>query len=230
MLSAEQIADRLIEGHAAPQQHRLIIRPTPDLAKLRETGSASVDLRLGTWFSTMRHSKMSLLRVDDELAELGSAASLSEDQLKHVSEYVRGTISMNEANLTKTSYVPFGARFVLHPGNFVLGVTLEWIRLPNNIAGYVIGKSSWGRRGLIIATAVGVHPNFTGCLTLELTNVAEVPIAIKPGMLICQLFLHEVGETAIPERRSSYSCIRRPALRGLRLDEFARRLSSGGGT
>ena len=173
----------------------------------------------------MRHSKMSLLRVDDELAQLASEASLSAEQLEHVGEYVRGTISMNEANLTKTSYVPFGARFVLHPGNFVLGVTLEWIRFPNNIAGYVIGKSSWGRRGLIIATAVGVHPNFAGCLTLELTNVAEVPIAIKPGMSICQLFLHEVADTIEPKTRSAYSFTRKPALRGLRLDDFAKRLS-----
>src|SRR5438477_9654753 len=149
MLSASQIADRLAAPADTPANNRLIIRPTPDLDGLRESGSASVDLRLGTWFSTMRHSKMSLLRVDDELAQLASEASLSTEQLKHVGEYVRGTISMNEANLTKTSYVPFGARFVLHPGNFVLGVTLEWIRFPNNIAGYVIGKSSWGRRGLI---------------------------------------------------------------------------------
>ena len=226
MLSATQIADRLAADDKGPED-QLIIRPTPDLSQLRESGSASVDLRLGTWFSTMRHSKMSLLRVDDELDELASTASLSQAQFKHVSEYVRGTISMNEANLTKTSYVPFGTRFVLHPGNFVLGVTLEWIRFPNNIAGYVIGKSSWGRRGLIIATAVGVHPNFTGCLTLELTNVAEVPIAIKPGMSICQLFLHEVAETTTPRIRSPYSCIRRPAIGGLRLDDFAKRLSFG---
>lgn len=228
MLSASQIAERL-EQNASPQETRLIIRPTPDTSQLRSSGSASVDLRLGTWFSTMRQSKMSLLRVGDELLELKSAAGLTDAQSKQVGEYIRGTISTNEANLTKASYVPFGERFVLHPGNFVLGVTLEWIRFPHNIAGYVIGKSSWGRRGLIIATAVGVHPNFTGCLTLELTNVAEVPIAIKPGMSICQLFLHDVAETPPPTIRSSYSCTRRPALGPLRLDDFARRLSAGPG-
>ena len=224
MLSASQIADRLDDINA-PAEKRLIIRPTPDRDKLRDSGTASVDLRLGTWFSTMRESKMSLLRVDDELAELAAEASLTEEQLKHVSTYVRGTISANEANLTRMSYVPFGERFVLHPGNFILGVTLEWIRLSQDIAGYVIGKSSWGRRGLIIATAVGVHPNFTGCLTLELTNVAEVPIAIKPGMSICQLFLHDVVGTDRPSVRSGYSCARRPALGKLRLDDFAKRLS-----
>ena len=224
MLSAAQIADRLDDTNG-PAEKRLIIRPTPDRDKLRGSGTASVDLRLGTWFSTMRESKMSLLRVDDELAELAAEASLNEEQLKHVSTYVRGTMSANEANLTRMSYVPFGERFVLHPGNFILGVTLEWIRLSHDIAGYVIGKSSWGRRGLIIATAVGVHPNFTGCLTLELTNVAEVPIAIKPGMAICQLFLHDVGGTDGPSARSGYACARRPALGKLRLDDFAKRLS-----
>jgi dCTP deaminase len=226
MFSASQIADRL-EKNDLPKLARLFIRPTPSTTQLRASGSASVDLRLGTWFSTMRQSKMSLLRVDDELSELKSAAGLNDMQFKQVGEYVRGTISTNEANLTKASYVPFGERFVLHPGNFVLGVTLEWIRFPNNIAGYVIGKSSWGRRGLIIATAVGVHPNFTGCLTLEITNVAEVPIAIKPGMSICQLFLHDVADTPPPATRSAYSCTRRPALGHLRLDDFARRLSAG---
>ncbi len=225
MLSASQIADRL-EQDSTPEQERLLIRPTPNIAQLRASGAASVDLRLGTWFSTMRQSKMSLLRVDDELLELKSAAKLTEDQAKQVGEYIRGTISTNEANLMRSSYVPFGERFVLHPGNFVLGVTLEWIRLANNIAGYVVGKSSWGRRGLIIATAVGVHPSFTGCLTLELTNLAEVPVAIKPGMPICQLFLHDVAESPAPALRSAFSCTRRPALGHVLLDDFAKRLSA----
>src|SRR5436309_13869423 len=102
--------------------------------------------------------------------------------------------SKTGAQFTRTQYVPFGSKYVLHPGGFVLGATLEWIRLPKNLGAYVIGKSSWGRRGLIIATATGVHPGFTGCLTLELTNVGEIPIKIQPGMTICQLFIHRVEE------------------------------------
>src|SRR5262245_18868742 len=94
------------------------------------------------------------------------------------------------AQLNKTHYVRFGDKYILHPGSFVFGVTLEWLRLPGDLAAYVIGRSSWGRRGLIIATATGVHPGFKGCLTLALTNVGEIPIAIKPGMETCQLFLH----------------------------------------
>ena len=61
---------------------------------------------------------------------------------------------------------------------------------------YVIGKSTWGRDGLIIATAIGVHPNFSGILTLEISNVGEIPIYLYPGLAIAQLFLASVELTA----------------------------------
>jgi len=82
-----------------------------------------------------------------------------------------------------------------------------------------------GRRGLIIATAAGVHPGFTGCLTLELTNVGEIPIAIKPGMTICQLFLHEVKSKSTEIDKSPFACSRRPALGKVKLDKVAERLA-----
>ncbi len=104
----------------------------------------------------------------------------------------------------------FGEDFILHPRSFVLGVTLEWLRMPSNFAGYVIGKSSWGRRGLIIATATGVHPGFTGCLTLELSNIGDLPIAIRPGMTIAQLFVHSAigirGDKSID--KTAFACKR----------------------
>jgi dCTP deaminase len=92
--------------------------------------------------------------------------------------------------------VPIGDFFVLHPGQFVLGETLEWIHLPKNLVAFVIGKSTWGRDGLIIATAIGVHPNFSGILTLEISNVGEIPIYLYPGLAIAQLFLAAVDLTA----------------------------------
>jgi dCTP deaminase len=96
---------------------------------------------------------------------------------------------------TRTTFVAFGDRFILHPRKFILGITLEWPRLPTRLGGYVAGKSSWGRRGLVIETAAGIHPGFSGCLTLELANMGEVPpIALIPGMRICQIFLHTTGE------------------------------------
>jgi len=127
---------------------------------------------------------------------------------------------------TKTHYVPFGDSYFLHPRSFVLGTTLEWVRLPRDLAAYVVGRSSWGRRGLIIATATGVHPGFTGCITLELTNVGEIPIAIKPGMAVCQLFFHEVsGPEAAGGDRSQFAASRKPTVGRINADEFFRKLT-----
>jgi len=103
---------------------------------------------------------------------------------------------------------------------------MEWIRLPANLAAYVIGRSSWGRHGLIIATATGVHPGFTGCLTLELSNVGEIPITIKPGTPICQIFIHqaESGDPKLVDR-SSFIGRRKPTLGIIEIDKTADRLS-----
>jgi len=65
--------------------------------------------------------------------------------------------------------------------------------MPPNLAAYVIGRSTWGRDGLIIATAAGVHPGYLGTLTLELTNLGEVPLKLYPGERYAQLFLHDVA-------------------------------------
>jgi dCTP deaminase len=92
-----------------------------------------------------------------------------------------------------------------------------------------VGKSSWGRRGLIIATAIGVHPGFKGCLTLELTNVGEIPVAIKPGMAVCQLFLHEVREHGGEwVDQSQFVGMRKPRLGKISLDDddVGRKLAS----
>jgi len=100
---------------------------------------------------------------------------------------------------------------------------LEWIRLPKNLTAYVIGKSSWGRRGLIIATATGVHPGFKGCLTLEITNVGEIPIAIKPGTEICQIFIQEIHETGTDiVAKSQFVGSRKPRFGDIKLDDIAR--------
>lgn len=182
----------------------LIITPMPDLDELEKSGAASIDLRMGCWFMTCRQIRIGLLDVYEKPADVPK-----------------------EAKLTKTYYVPFGEGFILHPKAFVLGVTLEWIRLPADRAAYVIGRSSWGRHGLIIATATGVHPGFTGCLTLELSNVGEIPITVKPGTTVCQIFIHKV-EDGKPEivDRSPFIGRRKPTLGMIELDERARQLAN----
>ena len=68
---------------------------------------------------------------------------------------------------------------------------------------YVIGRSTLGRIGLVVATAIGIHPGFQGCLTLELANIGEVPIKMRPGMRIAQLFLHAADGSKVDKITSS---------------------------
>ena len=83
-----------------------------------------------------------------------------------------------------------GEPFVLHPGEFVLGSTLERCTLPVDLAGRLEGKSSLGRLGLLTHSTAGfIDPGFTGHITLELSNVANLPITLWPGMKIGQLCL-----------------------------------------
>ena len=92
------------------------------------------------------------------------------------------------ANLTKEVTVAADQSFVIHPGEFCLGRTLEWVELPDDVVARVEGKSSVGRLGLIVhATAGFVDPGWRGTLTLELNNLTRVPIKLWPGILIAQL-------------------------------------------
>jgi dCTP deaminase len=84
--------------------------------------------------------------------------------------------------------------FVLHPGEFVLGSTLEVVTLPDDLAGRLEGKSSLGRLGLLTHSTAGwIDPGFTGHITLELSNVANLPITLWPGMKIGQLCLFRLA-------------------------------------
>lgn len=87
--------------------------------------------------------------------------------------------------------------FVLHPGEFVLGSTLEIVTLPDDLAGRLEGKSSLGRLGLLTHSTAGfIDPGFTGHITLELSNVANLPITLWPGMKIGQLCLFRLSSPA----------------------------------
>ena len=96
--------------------------------------------------------------------------------------------SQDQPDLTRLVEVDPSDGFVLHPGEFVLGSTLEAVTLPDDLAARVEGKSSLGRLGLLThATAGFVDPGFTGHVTLELSNVATLPIMLWPGMKIGQV-------------------------------------------
>jgi dCTP deaminase len=87
--------------------------------------------------------------------------------------------------------------FVLHPGEFVLGSTLEIVTLPDDLAGRLEGKSSLGRLGLLTHSTAGfIDPGFNGHITLELSNVANLPITLWPGMKIGQLCVFRLSSAA----------------------------------
>lgn len=197
-LSAEHLAQRLWNGAAKIDNDvTLCVVPLLNVDEIRKKNAAALDLRLGRWFRTMRQSKVTEIQVGDTRSEEG---------------------------ISKEHYIRFDDHFVLHPGEFVIGITLEWLKFPYDLSGYVTGKSSWGRRGLIIETAAGIHPGFTGCLTLELANVGGAPIKLNPGMQICQIFFHLVESS---KRASSTQFVgyRKPGLGRVAADVISSALS-----
>jgi dCTP deaminase len=95
---------------------------------------------------------------------------------------------IDQPNLTELMTATKAEPFVLHPGEFVLGTTLECITLPADVLGRLEGKSTLGRIGLLIHSTAGyVDPGWTGYLTLELSNVSNLPILLTPGMKIGQI-------------------------------------------
>jgi dCTP deaminase len=152
------------------EDSRLVITPLLDAEEQIKLGGASVDLRLGSKFTAAKRGNLAYsdpVRLDESTEPM------------------------------EAHYVPLGRYFVLHPRHFVLGTVLEYVRLPRTYGAYVLGRSTWGRRGLVIATAVGVHPGYAGNIALELTNLGEIPLKLYPGSTICQLFLHSLPDGMI---------------------------------
>lgn len=197
-LSAKQLEKRLWDGSSnIDDGTTLCVVPLLDVGEIKRKNAASLDLRLGRWLRSMRQTKVTEIQVGE---------------------------SRHEEGISKQHYVRFNDYFVLHPREFVIGITLEWLKFPFDLSGYVTGKSSWGRRGLIIETAAGIHPGFTGCLTLELANVGVAPIKLQPGMQICQIILHDVDNR---ERGSATQFVgyRKPNLGRISKDATLRGLS-----
>lgn len=162
-----------LEAAVAEQdlEKRLIVTPLLDREQI---GRGAIDLRLGTEFLVLRRTRRPGV----------NPADLSHQEIADLQERVA---------------VPFGQKLWLHPRHFVLAATLEFIKLPDDMSAYVVGRSSWGRLGLIVATAVFVHPGYRGCLTLELVNEGDSPIALPPGSRIAQLAIHRL-ESPAPAR------------------------------
>jgi len=105
--------------------------------------------------------------------------------------------ALDQPDLTRLVEVDAAEPFVLHPGEFVLGATFEVVTLPDDVAARLEGKSSLGRLGLLTHSTAGfIDPGFSGHVTLELSNVATLPITLWPGMKIGQLCFFRLSSPA----------------------------------
>jgi dCTP deaminase len=126
---------------------------------------SSVDLHLDADFRVFRNNRYPYIDVRAPQPDLTELVSIAEDE-----------------------------QFILHPNEFVLGQTLEWVELPDDLVARLEGKSSLGRLGLLIHSTAGyVDPGWKGNLTLELSNVANLPIALYRGMKIGQISFFEMS-------------------------------------
>jgi dCTP deaminase len=129
---------------------------------------SSVDVRVDRLFRVFRNSRYPFIDVKREMEDLTELVEVDSDEA-----------------------------FILHPGEFVLGSTLERITLPDDLVARLEGKSSLGRLGLLIHSTAGfIDPGWDGHVTLELSNVANLPITIYHGMKIGQLSFVQLSEPA----------------------------------
>ena len=127
----------------------------------------------------------------DETCVLPSSIDIKVHNLFRVfRNHTAGIIDVKKdmTDLTELVDIPLDGVFILHPGEFVLGSTLERVAVPNDLVARVEGKSSLGRLGLLIHSTAGfIDAGFDGHVTLELANVANLPITLYPGMKIGQI-------------------------------------------
>jgi dCTP deaminase len=146
----------------------LVVEPLEDVDL--QVQPASIDLRLGREFLEFQRTNIPCIHPNSE---------------QEVEEYVDETV------------VAEGGEFILHPGDFVLGTTMERVEIPGDLIAHVQGRSSLGRLAVVVhATAGVVDPGYRGQITLELSNLGTAPVALTPGMRVSQLIFTELSEPA----------------------------------
>lgn len=159
VLTRSQIWEELNKGQ---EGKGLVI--TPLINGPKDIGSSSVDLHLGHEFIIFKRAKVTCIDI-------------VESKNLNVYRY------QDKVRITR------GQNFILHPHQLALGASIEYIALPDNISCNIVGRSTWGRTGLVIATATKIDPGFKGCVTLELVNEGEVPLVLYPGLCVAQIVL-----------------------------------------
>ena len=131
--------------------------------------ASSMDLRLGKYFKLYKHSQFAILDPKNP-----------------------------QSNSTELIEIEGDKPFIIQPGEFVLAVTEEKVKIPNDLVARVEGRSSIGRLGIVIHTTAGfIDAGFEGTITLEIANLNRMPIALYPGQRICQLAFEQMTSEAI---------------------------------
>jgi dCTP deaminase len=146
---------------------KIKIAPEPDL--VTQLGSCSIDLRLGNAFRVFESGVHGVI-----------------DPRKNVAK-----------EFTKEIIVEEGNAFIMQPGDFVLGTTIEDVEIPDDLVGSLEGRSSIGRLGIIVhSTAATIDAGWRGHITLELANMGKLPVALYPDMRICSLSFEQLSSPA----------------------------------
>ncbi len=152
----------------ALKSRHIKITPAPDFAA--QLGSCMIDLQLGHTFRVFNHSRTPYLDPQDP-----------------------ETLRAATAEVVMKNDEPF----ILHPGEFVLAMTKEYIEMPDDLTGRLEGRSSIGRMGVVVhSTAANIECGFRGNITLELANMGRIPVMLYPGMRICSLSFEQLTTLA----------------------------------
>lgn len=147
---------------------KIVIKPIPDFAT--QLGSCSIDFRLGNRFRVFEYSRHHL--IDPQHKKIGQ---------------------INQ-EITREVIVKKGEPFIMHPGDFVLAVTMEKLTLCPELLGRLEGRSSLGRLGIVVhSTASVFDPGWDGNPVLELGNLGRIPVALYPGMRICAMTFEQLS-------------------------------------
>lgn len=143
----------------------IVISPEPDMQT--QLQPASLDLRLGYDFQTFNYTRQALIDPADP-------ATFEQ--------------------LTTLTQLEDGERFLVHPGEFVLATSLERVEIPGDLIARLEGRSSIGRLGIVIHSTAGyIDPGFKGKITLEISNLGRIAVALYPRMRICQIAFEEMS-------------------------------------
>ena len=167
-----RLCDTDIERHL--DEGKIVIEPRPGVERI---SGVSVDVLLGNEFRVFRDHTAPYIDLGGTSAEMADAI---------------------ERVMSEEIHVPDGEAFYLHPGQLALAVTYESVTLPADIVGWLDGRSSLARLGLMVhVTAHRIDPGWSGCIVLEFYNSGKLPLALRPGMLIGALSFEPLSGPAM---------------------------------